>query len=215
LKIGRNEKCPCGSGKKYKHCCLNKEDNKIPFILTKEVYERDFVPVYKKEDFKPKTFVEFDVVLPFHIPMYISRTVTLLSEGAYLSFRFDMVTTNESYKYPTGKDVPMLNVHKTKILIMAAIDVDYDDFINNSEKYYNEWFDSLLETLNLIVLSYLVSKKDADCHYLTKEMLPSTVLVRTTNLESWENESGLFMLHPYVPFEKESLTEDGGRPRFM
>lgn len=23
-KIGRNEKCPCGSGKKYKHCCLKK-----------------------------------------------------------------------------------------------------------------------------------------------------------------------------------------------
>jgi len=23
-KIGRNEKCPCGSGKKYKKCCLNK-----------------------------------------------------------------------------------------------------------------------------------------------------------------------------------------------
>lgn len=22
-KIGRNEQCPCGSGKKYKHCCLN------------------------------------------------------------------------------------------------------------------------------------------------------------------------------------------------
>jgi len=22
-KIGRNEKCPCGSGKKYKKCCLN------------------------------------------------------------------------------------------------------------------------------------------------------------------------------------------------
>lgn len=24
-KVGRNEPCPCGSGKKYKHCCLNKE----------------------------------------------------------------------------------------------------------------------------------------------------------------------------------------------
>ena len=23
-KIGRNEPCPCGSGKKYKKCCLNK-----------------------------------------------------------------------------------------------------------------------------------------------------------------------------------------------
>lgn len=25
-KIGRNEKCPCGSGKKYKHCCLKKHE---------------------------------------------------------------------------------------------------------------------------------------------------------------------------------------------
>ncbi len=25
-KIGRNDPCPCGSGKKYKNCCMNKED---------------------------------------------------------------------------------------------------------------------------------------------------------------------------------------------
>ena len=25
IKIGRNEKCPCSSGKKYKKCCLNKK----------------------------------------------------------------------------------------------------------------------------------------------------------------------------------------------
>lgn len=24
MKVGRNSKCPCKSGKKYKHCCLNK-----------------------------------------------------------------------------------------------------------------------------------------------------------------------------------------------
>ncbi|MCD6389209.1 MAG: SEC-C domain-containing protein [Desulfobulbaceae bacterium] len=24
-KIGRNQPCPCGSGKKYKKCCLRKE----------------------------------------------------------------------------------------------------------------------------------------------------------------------------------------------
>jgi hypothetical protein len=23
MKLGRNDSCPCGSGKKYKHCCLN------------------------------------------------------------------------------------------------------------------------------------------------------------------------------------------------
>lgn len=26
MKIGRNELCPCGSGKKYKHCCINKNN---------------------------------------------------------------------------------------------------------------------------------------------------------------------------------------------
>lgn len=25
IKVSRNAPCPCGSGKKYKHCCLNKE----------------------------------------------------------------------------------------------------------------------------------------------------------------------------------------------
>jgi uncharacterized protein YchJ len=25
VKIGRNDPCPCGSGKKYKKCCLDKE----------------------------------------------------------------------------------------------------------------------------------------------------------------------------------------------
>ena len=25
MKIGRNEPCPCGSAKKYKHCCLMKQ----------------------------------------------------------------------------------------------------------------------------------------------------------------------------------------------
>jgi uncharacterized protein YchJ len=25
-KVGRNESCPCGSGKKYKKCCLLKEE---------------------------------------------------------------------------------------------------------------------------------------------------------------------------------------------
>lgn len=30
IKIGRNEPCPCGSGKKYKKCCLNKPDQSRP-----------------------------------------------------------------------------------------------------------------------------------------------------------------------------------------
>lgn len=28
-KVGRNDKCPCGSGKKFKKCCIGKISNKI------------------------------------------------------------------------------------------------------------------------------------------------------------------------------------------
>ena len=28
IKVGRNDPCPCGSGKKYKKCCLPKEQTK-------------------------------------------------------------------------------------------------------------------------------------------------------------------------------------------
>lgn len=40
MKIGRNESCPCGSGKKYKKCCLGKEMEKTS--LTGES-----LPIYK------------------------------------------------------------------------------------------------------------------------------------------------------------------------
>ena len=28
MKVGRNDPCPCGSGKKYKHCCYAKDSAK-------------------------------------------------------------------------------------------------------------------------------------------------------------------------------------------
>lgn len=39
MKIGRNELCPCGSGKKYKKCCL-KKDNKSMRGTSSEIGER-------------------------------------------------------------------------------------------------------------------------------------------------------------------------------
>lgn len=207
MKTGRNELCPCGSGKKYKNCCLDNKKTKS-FNLTKEIYENDFIPFYDLKLCKPKTFIEFEVVLPFHIPMQISRTITLSLEQGYLSYRFDVVTTNEAYKYSFKKDVSELNVHKTKIVMMTAVDIDYFEFLKDKEDYYNTYFDISLRYLNNLVLGYMISKKDEDCHYLTKEMLQSIIVVRSTNLETWKNETELFILHPNVPFEKPILTEE-------
>ena len=34
--VGRNEPCPCGSGRKYKHCCLDKDEARARTARTKD-----------------------------------------------------------------------------------------------------------------------------------------------------------------------------------
>ena len=39
IKIGRNEPCPCGSGKKFKKCCLNKsQDQRFAETMSKSMH---------------------------------------------------------------------------------------------------------------------------------------------------------------------------------
>lgn len=38
-KIGRNEKCPCRSGKKYKHCCARKEKVSPPPVSPEQQFK--------------------------------------------------------------------------------------------------------------------------------------------------------------------------------
>jgi len=45
-KIGRNTPCPCGSGKKYKKCCLGL----VKETTRPEPYPTGFIPVYTKLD---------------------------------------------------------------------------------------------------------------------------------------------------------------------
>lgn len=42
MKIGRNEPCPCGSGKKYKNCCLNRNTNDIIQLIRDAVKENHY-----------------------------------------------------------------------------------------------------------------------------------------------------------------------------
>ena len=46
VKIGRNTPCPCGSGKKYKKCCLSTQQKK----RTPSVKKQRFIPVYTELD---------------------------------------------------------------------------------------------------------------------------------------------------------------------
>ena len=35
--IGRNDPCPCGSGKKFKQCCQNKQENQSETAKTRQL----------------------------------------------------------------------------------------------------------------------------------------------------------------------------------
>jgi len=45
-KIGRNESCPCGSGKKYKRCCLSQQNGKKKTSMIKP----GFIPIFTDLD---------------------------------------------------------------------------------------------------------------------------------------------------------------------
>ena len=47
-KIRRNAPCPCGSGKKYKKCCLLREDGAKRYVPKREKVR--FIPVYSPLD---------------------------------------------------------------------------------------------------------------------------------------------------------------------
>lgn len=65
-KTGRNEKCPCGSGKKFKKCCLNGGGNSTtPYVSIIDRMTESFKevhPEWKKflaedrEDYNPEDF---------------------------------------------------------------------------------------------------------------------------------------------------------------
>ena len=76
MKIGRNDPCPCGSGKKYKQCCLNKPKSVIDTVTIesrqeKEKWLRRYPPAKKNaiegriylEDFYSKESIETDKLI--------------------------------------------------------------------------------------------------------------------------------------------------------
>lgn len=55
-KIGRNEACPCGSGKKYKKCCWNQEETQLiekskESVLSRNSFSNNKIIINNSDDF--------------------------------------------------------------------------------------------------------------------------------------------------------------------
>lgn len=214
--LNRNSLCPCGSGSKYKKCCLKRiQKDKDAFIFNKQIFENDFYPFYDINNRDElKTLITFDeIVLPFYIPFDKGKTLTISFEEFEMSFRFDKVTTNESYKYLNSDD-PFLDIFKSKITIIMAIPQkveeiqEYEEDNENESDIYTDLFDSSLEFLNKIITSYMLMSKDSSCHYLTKEMLQSVIVTTTIDIQKWKSKKTIFLLHPNMPYNRELIKSD-------
>lgn len=60
MSIGRNDICPCGSGKKYKKCCINRGINSL--IAWKENFDKLDINVNKKEELKQVLFSSYEIM---------------------------------------------------------------------------------------------------------------------------------------------------------
>lgn len=216
-KIGRNDPCPCGSGKKYKNCALNTPDDSMSelFQLTQHTYNMELKPYYEEKIGNPKTLIQFSLLLPFYLPIEERGCTTLSLTGSTISISYTSKAIDESYKVLSLGDSPRAsNVEDiyTKLLTVVELtyvtDEDFSTVGDNAEGHLNKAFDEMILNLNAVIEGYQAKSKDKSVHYLTKEMFNVAEVARIVNIETWETLGQLFTLHPYMPYNQDVLPRD-------
>lgn len=93
-KIGRNDKCPCESGKKYKVCCLSKDEvekkkAKAVFVDGQEEHTEyvDIMMEYFKEEYKDHKVIDIsnylndDTYTKFQQANYFYKTIMIAQKN--------------------------------------------------------------------------------------------------------------------------------------
>ena len=74
LKAGRNDPCPCGSGKKYKKCCLAKDEaailSELERLKTEPVSMRELERVWNQDEASLVRALGSNIGLAFRVGMY-------------------------------------------------------------------------------------------------------------------------------------------------
>lgn len=201
MKIGRNNPCPCGSGKKYKKCCLKKERN---FLIGEDLFYSQIEPLYKNVKFDINRFLEFEISLPFQLALEDKSLFSFKKENCILHYFYKIREREEVMV--EHKDLP---VKKYYTSVIVAISYNFNIYKEEAyENIQNKLFDYSLEELNKQIIAYTTCAKDDRCFRVTKEMLFPIIVMNLVNLEEIKNEESIFMLHMDVPYKKESLKQE-------
>lgn len=158
-KVGRNDPCPCGSGKKYKKCCLDKDKGLLPY----QEYMNENLKEYPKRktnkeqfdlyDFYKDEYIEADkslykVLKHNRVPIHIVRDYAKESEMklTYLEEAFTKIKEiEEKEKFKT------IDAYDKKVSIHYSLNYFLDEYsdllIDNidSDNKYLEKLEDLLD----------------------------------------------------------------------
>lgn len=200
VKIGRNDLCPCGSGKKYKNCCAQWDED---FVFSQQLYEKEVLPFCNSKSFAPNSIVYYKVILPFQIPV---DDFIFLKDDDYneIFCCYFMDVDSASYDFPFSIDYIRVPKKVSKVFIFALTQTAYSKLIEKQNDYLTVYFDKLIYFLNSVILSATLCEKDYHTHYLTKEMLNYSCLACFVDIQTWKASWYPFILHDHWPiFEKE------------
>ena len=111
MKIGRNNPCPCGSGKKYKKCCLKKERN---FLIGEDLFYSQIEPLYKNVKFDINRFLEFEISLPFQLALEDKSLFSFKKENCILHYFYKIREREEVMM--EHKDLPVKKYYTSVIV---------------------------------------------------------------------------------------------------
>lgn len=134
VKIGRNEKCPCQSGKKFKHCCAGKVDTSSPEQLQKYQTPRvtltdSVAAMQEKAVLKQQSFRELGVFFLFStnkgdawlLEMTDSDCIQIARDGQRLENEInetpETIEVNWTYQFAIKSKVLELTAYADKQIV--------------------------------------------------------------------------------------------------
>ncbi|WP_202927979.1 YecA family protein [Cyclobacterium roseum] len=181
MKIGRNDPCHCGSGKKYKKCCLHKDEEKEIFEASMESDSEELFPV---EDFWEDSILDFDDddddMPPFQMNPDISDEENRLLEE-WWNIYDDLDSPEriqnhiESFMSEHPELMPHLEINEGVVFSMGNglrredRFSDYVSFLIDYSKRFPEVYAEAESYYNLDIIAWLISigKNDEIDPYLT------------------------------------------------
>lgn len=124
-KIGRNDPCPCGSGKKYKHCCLAEENRESRKSLAQQIREemeeklcdRRFESLEEANDFIARITERKNLVSQIDFLGLSSEQVHRMLHSP-LDTLEDMVRFNHGLKPEAFREIPVV---KNTLLFLTSL----------------------------------------------------------------------------------------------